>query len=162
MSGKSTLDCATWRIKQWITCIDTLLSEFGVPADDWRSSNQFKQKKLTENFVKKGLEVFKTPAALLEVLVNIIVTWNDPEKRFFSRHITEFNVGYVTKAFSTYVKRVKEKPTSRLAAYDVSKDFSRRMGNMLAGAYTTEWLQDIEPQKWDDHGEVVNPLDDLL
>lgn len=157
-----TTDCSTWQTKNWTACINELLKQFEVPAEDWFKSNIFKKKKLTEAFVERALTIFKSPAGVLEALANIIVTWNTPEKRFFGRHLDQFNISYVTKALSGYVKQVKEKPTSRLAAYDVSKEFSRRMANMLAGANTTEWLQDLEPQRWDDHGEQINPLDDLI
>ena len=105
-----------------------------------------------------GEEALGNASALLEGTLNLIVTWNDEDFGFYSSKPERFHIGYISKAWDSYKKSVQKNPALRLAAYQISDEFTKRIGPLLGDTDRSPWL----PKPSEDTNKLSGVVQDIL
>lgn len=139
-ASRQALAVSTWELDSWSTFFDMYLEEFEVDSRYWSQANKYQKKATLAAYVSLGEEALESPAALLEATLNLIVTWNDEDFGFYYSKPEIFHLGYLSKAWDSYKKSVQKNPALRLAAYQISDEFTDRIKILIGDGNTSSWL----------------------
>jgi hypothetical protein len=146
----------SWKTNNWVTFFDVFLAEFDVLATDWFASNVYKKRIMVDKLVDSGVAELGDLTSLVEALLNLIVTWNSKDFEFYSRQPKEFNLGYVSKAWTSYKDSVRKNPAIRLAVYNVSTEFTDRIKNFIGEDNPAVWLSNSKPIEWAEKDTILD------
>lgn len=136
-----------WNTGSWINFFNSLLKEFEIPAPYWEKANPYQKKAVVRSYVDNGLNSLKNLASLLEATANLIVTWSDEVFPFYASKPEVFHLGYVEKAWDSYMKAVRKNPSLRLSCYNISDSLTETLKLYLRDSDTTAWFHKVEPTK---------------
>lgn len=156
-----TMHVDNWNTDKWVGFLNGLFKEFEIPVPYWEKANPYQKKAVTKSFVESGINSLKNSASLLEAVANLIVTWSEEDFPFYSSKPEVFHLGYVEKAWDSYMKAVRKNPSLRLSCYNVSDNFSQSLKLHLKDSDTTAWFVHSEPTS-SENTILDQDIDDLL